>query len=1039
MMNRDTVRKSLSSLCLVLFLFGPAYAQQRVQGTVTSADDGSPLPGVNITVKNTTIGTSTDANGNYSLTIPDTSNVLVFSFVGFETQEIPVNGRTQIDVALETRVYRAGEELVVVGYGTQEQVDITGSVSRVDAEEITKQPALTATESLQGKVAGVNIINNDAPGGTPSVILRGLGTALGGREPLYIVDGMPVDDINNISPSDIKSIDFLKDASSASIYGLRAANGVIIVTTKDGQRGKPQFNVESYGQVTSVLNEVNMADAGEYITYFNEENAALGAFQLDPSQQYNTDWYGELLEVGYVNNHVFSVSGGGENIDYFLSYNYFQERGILDDQKFRRQTIRSNNQYRVFGDVVNIDQNLSISFTRENPQPFGAFNTAFRQSPLVPTFYPNGRYGQPFVNETTGKVTFEGDATDQIGRLNSHGNPLTAIDFNNQERNTVTLQGSISADVNFTDFLTFTSRLGVTKFYFDTRSFNPIEQQWIAADPTRTEAQYQASKEANPGVTDWAYNSLSIRDRETIRWNWDNFINYKQSFDKHNVEATLGMSSEKFGVGETFNGLAYDVPEKEQYWNINLATDEYEKSIGHTNFTPQTLASYFGRIQYNYDRRYYISGTLRRDGTSQFANTEDYWDFFPSVGLGWTVSNEEFMADNESIDFLKIRASWGKLGNQNVPLNTTVIFTDPNSGSQNYVFGPDQTLRFGASLGSPVRKITWEKVNEWNFGFDLEVLDSRLSTTVDLYQKTTENVILQINPLLDSPNAESFFDHGGEVVNKGIETALNWQDNITNDFAYNIGVTVSYNDNEVTSVRSGYEGLTGGSLNNGEITKRLAEDQPLGAWWMYQADGVWQTQEEIDSNPSLGGAMPGHLRYKDLNDDGVIDDRDKKYFGSYVPTYNYGINLGLNYKSLDFSIDGFGAGGNKVYNGIKNTRLGGENTTEEMFEKRWTGPGSTNTNPGANRDQRASSYYLEDGDYFRINNITLGYTLSNIAKFASRIRFYVSAQNPFLITGYSGFTPELPGNGNPYGTSGIELAAYPNTRTILFGIDLDLQ
>lgn len=1032
---------AISILALFGLLFSCpdlSYAQDHtVQGTV-SDQNGAPLPGVNILVKGTTRGTVSGTEGNYQLTVNE-SDTLIFSFVGFETQEIPIKGRSEINVTMEPATLESGEELVVVGYGTQQQADLTGSIKRVQAEEINKQPALTATEALQGKVAGVNIINNDAPGGTPTVIMRGLGTALGGRSPLYIVDGVPVDDISNIAPSDIASIDFLKDAASASIYGLRAANGVIIVTTKQGKEGPPQFQVDTYAGYTSVLNMVNMADAQEYITYFNEENAAVGGFQLSQNQQYNTDWFDELISPGRLLNTTASVSGGSENINYFFSYNLNAEKGLLDDQQFWRQTLRNNNNYRLFDGFLTVDQNLSLSVSKENPMPFGAFNTAYRQSPLVPTFYPNGRYGQPFVNETTGVVTYEAAPGETIGRLNTHGNPLTAINFNNEESNMLTLQGNVAANFNFTDYLTFTSRLGATRFYGDTRSFSPLRQQWLAGDPTRTAAQYQTNKEANPGVTEWADNTLYVSNTQTFRWNWDNYLNFVKSFEEHNVDVTVGMSSEKIGVGQTFNGRAYDVPAKEQYWNLNLATDQYEKTVEHTHYTPNTLLSYFGRVQYNYDHRYYLTTTLRRDGSSQFANNEEYWELFPSVGLGWTLSNEEFMSNSEFISYLKLRASWGKLGNQNVPFNTTVVTTDPGSASQNYVFGPDQTLRFGASVGSPARDISWEIVEEWNIGADIEFLDSRLTSTIDVYQKTTENLILLVNPLPDSPFEGSYYDQGAEVVNRGLEFSLDWSDNISEDLSYTIGTSFSYNQNEVTYVKDGFEGLTGGSLGNGQITKRLEEGQPLGAWWMYEVIGVWQTEEQIANNPSLGGALPGHLRYNDVNEDGVIDERDKKFFGSYVPKYNYGINIGLNYKQFDFSMDAFGVGGNKVYDGLSNTRFGGENIREETFENRWTGPNSTNQHPGANRDAVASSYYLKDGSYLRINNITLGYSLQNVVDHVTGVRFYISAQNPFMITDYPGFTPELAGNGSPYGTAGIELDAYPNTRSILLGVNIDFQ
>lgn len=1017
-----------------------ALAQQEVQGTVVDAQSGETLPGVNIRVQgNDSRGTVSDIDGNFSITLQPEENVLIFSYVGYTTQEVNVEGQQELTIQLEPSIGEL-EELVVIGYGVQQQQDLTGSIRRVSTDDIVKQPSLTATEALQGKVAGVNVIQNDAPGGTPTVIMRGLGTALGGRSPLYIVDGVPVDNINNISPSDIENIDFLKDAAAASIYGLRAANGVIIVTTKDGESGAPKFNIESYAGYTSVLNEVDMAGTQEYINYFNEENAAIGAFQLNQNQPYETDWYDELIEPGYVLNTTASVSGGSDNVNYFVSYNLNNEKGLLDDQKFWRQTLRNNNEYRLFDDFLTFNQNLSVSVTNENPMPFGAFNTAYRQSPLVPTYYPNGRYGQAFVNETTGVVSYEAAGDESIGRLNTHGNPLTAVNFNNEERRTVTLQGNVAANMNFTESLTFTSRIGGTRYYQDEENFSPLRAQWLAGDPTRTVEQYQQSKEANPGVTDWANNTLLITNQQTFRWNWDNFLNYVQSFDQHNFDVTLGMSSEKFGIGQRFEGRAYDVPGQEQYWNLDLATDEYDKIIEHTNYTPTTLLSYFGRVQYNFDRRYYISATLRRDGSSRFANNEEYWDLFPSVGLGWTISNEDFMAES-AVNFLKLRASWGRLGNQNVPFNTTVINTNTGSGSQNYVFGPNQALFFGASVGAPAQDISWENVEEWNFGGDIEFFEGRFSGAVDVYQKTTENVILVINPLLDSPFEGTYYDHGGEVVNQGIELSANWMDNITEDFSYNVGVSFSYNENEVTNVNSGYEGQTGGSLSNGQITKRLEEGQPLGAWWMYDAIGVWQNEEQIANNASIGGALPGHLRYDDVNDDGVIDDRDKKFFGSYIPKYNYGINVGLNYKQIDFSVDAFGAGGNKVYNGINSARFGGENISQEVYDNRWTGENSTNEHPGANRDAVASDYYLEDGSFLRINNITLGYSLPNIVDRVSNLRFYVSAQNPFMFTGYSGFTPELIGNdnGDPYERAGIELNAYPNTRMLLFGINVEFQ
>lgn len=1031
------MRCRISTILAVLFCTVlSAQEGKTVTGTILDPS-GLPLPGAEVKIENKNIFDITDFDGNFTLENVEVGDRFRVTFLGFEPTVVDITQENQYNVTMEESAAEL-QEVVVVGYGTQRREDLTGAISSVSAAEIVQQPASTVTQALQGKVAGVNIIRNDAPGSTPSVSIRGLGTALGGRDPLYVVDGTPVNDIRNISPSSIESMDFLKDASSAAIYGVRAANGVIIITTKDGQTGAPVFNFNSYTGFKNILNPVEMANASQYITYFNQENAAIGGDQLSPNQAFNTDWYDELTQTGFVTNNVLSVSGGGEFIDYYFSYDHYEEEGVLPDQKFRRSTITSNNTFDVFEDRLRIIQNFNMAIANERPKPYGAFNVAYRQSPLVPIFYENGRYGQPFYNRTTGQATYLAGEGESIGRLNTHGNPIAEIDLSHQKNRNLTLQGSVTAELTLTDDITFTSRFGARKYYSKEQSFSPIKQRWLANDPVRTAQEFEAQKAANPQSLTYANNSLGIRDVETFNYNWDNFLNYSRRFNGHFVDVTLGLVREEIGTG-SFNFVqGYDVPEAEQYWSINHATDAYDKVVEQVYYTPTRYMSYFARVQYNFRSKYFFTGTIRRDGASTFRQNADYWGTFPAIGVGWTLSNEEFLAESQTINNLKLRASWGELGNANVPFNTTQILTSPGSGNMNYVFGPDQLLYFGSYVGSPAQNLSWEVVSEWSVGLDYRLFDHRLSGSIDYYHRTTENTILQVEPLLNSTFSTDFYDHGAEVVNKGVEFALNWENQISDDFRYNFGANFSYNHNEVTQVQRNYEGQTGGDLNNGEISKRLAEGQPLGAWWMYEVGGVWQTQEEIENGAAIGGARPGHLRYVDQNNDGVIDDRDKIYHGTYLPKYNFGINLGMNYKNWDFSVDGYGAGGNKVYNGLMSTRIGGENVSLETFENRWTGPGSTDSHPGANRDARASSYYLEDGDFFRINNITLGYTLPQISDFITHARIYASAQNPFMFTKYSGFTPEISADGNPYGNTGIELAAYPNIRTFLVGLNLEL-
>ncbi len=928
------------------------------------------------------------------------------------------------------------EEVVMIGYGKQKRGDLTSAVASVKAEEIAKQPATTAMQSLQGKLSGVTIINTDQPGSTPSVIIRGLGTALGGRDPLYVVDGMIVPNIVNINPRDIESLDVLKDAASTAIYGVRAANGVVIVTTKSGKKGRAKFTYDSYFGFKTILNKVDMAGSNEYAKYFNEERKANGQTTfLSEDQKYNTNWLDELTRTGIVQDNNVSVSGGSENVNYFLGINHFAEKGILEDQDYKRTTIRNNNTYRLFDNRVKLTQNISFSTTKSNNKPLGSFDTAHRQAPVVPVKYENGKWGLPFWNQNTGQVGYLGST----GRLNSHGNPISSVYYTNDIQRTNTLQGFLQADVEIVKGLTFTSRAGATKYWLNQEVFNPTKEQWLASDPSRTEAEFLKLQTANPKNTSYANNSYSLEKIDTFRWQWENYLTYDKKFGDHSLTAILGTSGEEIGVGGRMYGIGYNVPSRKQYWSLDHAAAEPLKDVRQIHYTPVRYASYFGRVQYDYDKRYYISGIVRRDGTSRFKQDALYWDTFPSVSGGWTISNEDFLKDHAVINFLKLRGGWGTLGNDNIGVvNATSIINGPGSQNYNYVFGPGQDLIFGAYLGSPAYPISWEVTKEWGGGIDFGLLNNRLTGSVDYYQKKNTNMIMKVSPIGSNPYSNDFYDHGGEVLNKGFEFGLKWRDSSeSGDFTYEIGATFNQNDNEILNVKPAYDGMIGGSLGNGKITKRLEKGQPLGAWWMFETDGVWQNQAEINSNAHLSGAKPGHFRYKDQNADGVIDERDKIFFGSYIPTYNYSVNLSLNYKNVDLSIQGYGAGGNKVYNGLNNTRLGGENISMYMYNNRWIGEGSTNTNPGANRDVEASNYYLEDGDYFRINNITLGYNFRDKIQGLKNLRLYVTAQNPFIFTKFEGYTPELNSNGDPYGTTGVELAAYPNLRSFIMGLNVE--
>ncbi|QXP66027.1 TonB-dependent receptor [Polaribacter sp. AHE13PA] len=1031
--------KTKISLLLILFFSLGAFAQEmEINGIVTSKNGGTPLPGVSVAVAGTSNGVSTDFDGKYTLTV-NKGEQLTFSYIGFKKITVTVNNENVIDISLEDDV-ESLDEIVVIGYGTQKRSDLTGAVSSIKSDDLLKQPAANATQSIQGKLSGVNIINTNAPGSDPVVMIRGLGTAASGTTPLYIVDGIQVSGISNINPSDIETMDVMKDAASAAIYGMDAANGVIFITTKKGKNGKAKVSLSSYYGATSTLNPVKMADASEYITYFNEVRTSLGSTDLLSSNQaYNTDWYDELTDVRLSNSNNVSISGANEHTNYFFSLNNYNEDGLLKDQNLTRNTLRSNNTFNLFENTVKLTQSFSAAISKGTPKPFNAFNEAYRQSPLVPAYYDNGAFGQSNWNTNTGVVGYQGNS-----RLNSIGNPLATVYYNNQKDETTDLQGSFDLEVKITGSLKANSRFGGTKSYYKSRSFNDIKSQYLTTNTGQNEADFNALKEANPTTTAYADNNLSFSRSESYRYNWDNYLTFDKIIGNHSINVVAGLT--KGSKNNTFNTyqLAYDVPQKEQYWNINFASEDYEQTSQQSSSTPTNQLSYYGRLQYNFNEKYFLQANIRRDGISTFNNDNntEYFGNFPSFSAGWVLTKESFLSDIENLNFLKMRVGWGKLGNSDVPFNVSTYSTATGSSNVNYVFGANQDLVYGAALGASIYPISWEITKETNVGLDFQAYSSRLSGSFNYYNRNTENAILNVTPVYTSGEGTNYYDHGAEVLNKGFEIEFNWRDNITEDLSYNLGFVFSDNKNNVENVKSAYGGQTGGSLSNGQITKKLQEGQPIYAWWMYEADGVWQNQDEINNNAHYGTPSPGHLRYKDQNNDGVIDDNDKKFFGSYIPTYNFGFNVGLNYKSFDLAVDAFGAGGNKIYNGLKGTSIdGGENIAYDTFANRWTGEGSTNVNPGADKDSYASSYYLEDGDYLRINNITIGYTLPVLMNQVSRIRVYATAKNPFMFTKYSGFTPEIVGSSGSAGASGaagIELSAYPNTKTFLFGVNIDL-
>lgn len=908
-----------------------------------------------------------------------------------------VNGQTtpQDTVSNEQKI----EEVVVIGYGTRKAVDNTSAISSLKAEEVAKTKVLNATQAIQGKVAGVQVTASDLPGSTPTILIRGLGTVEGGRTPLYVVDGLFADNINNINTNDILSYDILKDASALAIYGNRGANGVIIITTKSGRGRGITLEYDGFVGVRNPLRKVKMAGSNLFSLY---NNLALGTTRFSQDQPVNTDWFDTITRTGIYNQHNISISGSTEKAKYFLSLNNYDEKAILKGSDYNRATVRTNNEFKISKGIT-LAQNLSVAFTNTTPKPLGAFTSAYKQSPIVPVRFADGQYGVSIVG-ADGFASPTG-----VSSFNNVGNPLAQLELNNERQKFMQLQGGLKLDADLFDGLKFTSQFSGEYYTFKSYAFD---------NGFRLIGQAPATFN----------NQLTNTNEDYYNWQLTNYLTYNKTFaDIHNLEATAGTETTFRSGTDRLRMVRQNLSGNSNYWNldnVDYVTNGSLKSLNSINFNENRTVSYFGRVQYKLLNRYLLTATLRSDGSSQFAEGQK-WGNFPSVGAGWVVSEESFLKDNNVINLLKLRGGWGRLGNQRVPLNVPTL---ASGAEYNYSFGGASNANGTTNNQLLDPTLGWEITEETSGGVDFALLDKRLSGSVDVYNKITKNIILASSAPGPAGISISGYSHLGQVSNKGYEISLGWQDNAGQDFTYSVNANYSQNKNNLDQVFANVNIKQGGSLGNGQWTKYFGEQavgQPLGSFYLWETNGY-------DEN--------GNMTYVDTNGNGRTgsqDAEDRKFFGSYIPKSTLGINIDLRYKNVDLAINGFGAFGHKVYNGKKAQRFSGENIEYDVASNFWS-PNNTNAeNPAPfNAVPLASTYYLESGDFFRINNITLGFNLQKPVEYISALRFYVSAINPFIIQKFSGFSPELNDNGNPYERAGVELDAYPTLRSFVFGVNV---
>jgi len=1026
-------RCSVWVLVLLLGLGHTLYAQNRaLSGTVTD-EENAPIPGVNVVVKGSSTGTVTDVEGNYRLNVSPQAEVLIFSFVGYATQEVSINNQAQINVSLLTDAQQLSE-LVVTGYTTQDKKDLTGAVSVVEIEDVQSFPVAGADEMLEGRVAGVNVISSNTPGGSTAVRVRGFST-IRNNDPLYVIDGVPTTTgINLINPNDIESMQVLKDASSASIYGSRAANGVVIVTTKKGKSETPSVRLRSYVGVQEAVNLPDMLGAQEYADMLWQATrndgkvpssdlfgdganpvipSYLDADQTIPSA--NTDWMDEIFEPALIHSHYLDFSKGNEKSHSLLSLGYYDQEGVLSYTDFKRVTARINSDYKLL-DRLTVGENLSVAYswqtsTTTNSVLGSVVYDAMRFPSIVPVKDNNGEYGGNPLN----------DVQNPLGKL-----------YRNRDNQRLNLRifGNAFANLEIIDGLDFRTNFGLSYTNFNFRSFSPTYNEILS--------QNLAS-------------SLSTQNSFGTDWVWSNTLNYAKDLGVHSLDVLLGVESVNAyteGFSASRVGFPYNDPNF-QYLDGGDGADQ--RNSGYAN--EWSLFSYFGKLNYEYDQRYLLSFTLRRDGSSKLG--ENKWGAFPALSAGWRISEESFF-NLPAINELKLRVGWGQNGNQDIPAYSTISSFATNPYYSNYPMdGAQASVQQGfTETRNANPDLKWETTTQTNIGLDMALLENRLSIGADYFYKKTKDLLVErpLPPVIGGTN-QTLWDNVGEMKNSGFEFLLAYADEINTDLSFRVDLNFAAIQNELTSLPSDIDFLSiPGSIlhstNFDQDVSRSDVGQPIASFYGHDAIGIFQTQEQVNSHAEQPGAQPGDLIFRDINEDGVIDDEDRTFIGSPHPDFSYGITLGADYKAFDISLFFFGSQGNEVYD---LTRYYGDFFNLSAYNKHartmdaWTPDNTSASVPRLslddnNRNSRPSSYYVQDASFLKLKNLQIGYTLPKSVSEKLDLRVYVQAQNLFTITPYEGMDPEVGlqnySSDNRNLDIGVDRGIYPSSRTFQLGVNL---
>lgn len=1044
-------------LCVLLLAVSiSSIAQKRVEGKVTGPDS-KPVFGATVAVKGTNVVTTTSAEGLYSITLPANSSVLVISYVGNQTVELDVRDKTTADVAMVVQPANL-DEVVVIGYGTAKRKDLTGSISSVSAATIEKVPVISATQALQGRASGVQIINNDgAPGGNISVLIRGIGSlAGGGNDPLYVIDGYPTTGgINNINPNDIASIDVLKDASATSIYGIRAANGVILISTKKGLKNRVQVSVDMYEAFQTRPKKYDLLNAQQFATLSNEIQTTQPtaptytqfSVWANPNALTTVDWQDALYRNGLTQNYSIGIRGGSDKVQSAASFGYYNQKGIVLGSYFKRFTVGLNLDYQA---TKWLKSSTSVKYGYQDANiPLGT--GGLFQLLVNPPTLDSGNRATNQIKDANGNYGFYNPINPNVFKF---ANPVYDIESRESKNITNYILANSFLEITLLEGLRIKTSAGVNVNNYSGSYFQPAD--------SRANTQYPGA------ITSKAVYGQNLNN--SFEWLWENTIAYDKTFGSHTIGFVAGVSAQKNtsnlmgGSGEPPNAVIRDLG---QVANLQL------NRFGNGRFI-SSLASQFARVNYQFEDKYILTGTIRRDGSSKF-DSKNRFGVFPSAAIAWKAKNESFLQNVSWLYDLKIRGGYGEVGNerpiglfQYQALYAGNFPASQNGGGQSNLGYPfNNVYQNGIAQTQPANpNLEWETDYMKNVGIDAAFLNGALTITADWFDRKSKDFLLTI-PASPQTGYLLITRNVGEMNNRGVEFAVNYRGNKGKDFQYGIGLTLSAIKNRLTDISSGVKNLTSANFGFGltgqgwgEFSQYLPGEE-AGVFYGYQSLGIFQTQAQIDAlNAKAPGGIyyraatrPGDRYFADIDGDGVVNANDRTSLGSPQPKFFGGLNFDGTYKAWDFNLFFYGSYGNKILNYTesnlqsfqKRGSEGVQNVSIDYFNNRWTSSNPSNTysralhNDDNTLNNVPSSHWVENGSYLRLKNLTIGYTLpASISNrlMLSRARIYISSQNLFTITKYSGLDPEIGiQNGNPI-FNGVDNGVYPLSRFFTFGLNV---